>query len=71
RAAAQHRAEGIAHEKKRAGQSPADGFFLMFSFRTLARETVEQGRKGRRRNLGAKDGPKEPPRNGLTRVQRP
>jgi len=47
---------------------PGSLLLLFFAFRTVARETVEQGRMGRRRTVGAMDGAIEPPWMGLRRV---
>ncbi|OBU58875.1 hypothetical protein A9J40_08090 [Stenotrophomonas maltophilia] len=47
---------------------PGSLLLLFFVLRTVARETVEQGRMGRRRTVGAMDGAIEPPWMGLRRV---
>ena len=47
---------------------PGSLLLLFFALRTVARETVEQGRMGRRRTVGAMDGAIEPPWMGLRRV---
>jgi len=49
---------------------PGSLILLLFAFRTVARETFEQGWMGRRRTVGAMDGAIEPPRMGLRRVLR-